>query len=275
MKYSQLKDKVVIITGGTSGIGLSLAKEFASYGTKTVIASIDKDHLISLQDKFTKEGKECLAVYADVTVEEDCMKIIDFTIERFGRIDILVNNAGISMRAMFKDMKLDVVRKLMDTNFWGMVYCTYYALPYLIESRGIVVGISSIGGYKGLPGRTGYSASKFAMTGFLETLRTEHSRDGLHVLIVAPWFTRSNIRKNALGPDASPQGVSPKKEKKLVSPDWVAQRIVKGVVRRRKKMVLTLKGKLFLILNTISPSLIDRITYYELSKEPDSPLPHK
>lgn len=272
MRHADLKDKVVIITGGTSGIGLSLAKVFASYGTKTVIASIDKDYLTPLEDKFHKDGKEILTMYADVTKEDDCKKIIDLTIEKYGRIDILVNNAGISMRALFKDLKLDVLKKLIDTNFWGMVYCTYYALPHLLESKGTVVGISSVAGYKGLPGRTGYAASKFAMVGFLETLRIEHSCDGLHVLIVAPWFTRSNIRNAALGPDGSPQGVSPRKEEKMVSPDWVARRIVRGVVRKRKKMVLTLKGKLFLLINTIFPSLIDRLTYNELSKEQDSPL---
>jgi NAD(P)-dependent dehydrogenase (short-subunit alcohol dehydrogenase family) len=275
MRFADLKDKVVIITGGTSGIGLALVKEFASYGTKTVVASIDKDALAPLEEKLLGDGRDVLTVYADVSKEDDCRKIIDLTLERFGQIDILVNNAGISMRALFKDLKLDVITKLMEVNFWGMVYCTYHALPYLIESRGTVAGISSIAGYKGLPGRTGYSASKFAMVGFLESLRIEHSRDGLHVLIAAPWFTRSNIRNAALGPDGLPQGISPRKEKNMVSPEWVARRIVRGVVRRRKKLILTLKGKVFLSFNAIFPCSVDRLTYNELSREPGSPLKNK
>ena len=275
MRYSGLKDKVVIVTGGTSGIGRAVVWEFAKYGTKIVAASIDTDYLEPLEQDLKKCGTEGLTLYADVTREEDCKKIIDMTIERFGRIDILVNNAGISMRALFRELKLDVLRKLIDTNFWGMVYCTYYALPHLLESRGTVAGISSIAGFKGLPGRTGYSASKFAMVGFLETLRIEHSRNGLHVLIVAPWFTRSNIRNAALGPDGTPQGISPRKENKMISPDWVARRIVRGIVRRRRKMILTMKGKLFLYLNAVFPGLTDRLSYNEMSKEPDSPFRKK
>jgi len=275
MRYADLKDKVVIVTGGSSGIGLALVKELASYGTKLVIASIDTDYLDPLQDKLTREGTDVLAIYADVTIEDECKKIIDRTIERFGRIDILVNNAGISMRALFKELKLDVLKKLVDTNFWGTVYCTFHAMPYLLESSGTVVGITSIAGYKGLPGRTGYSASKFAIVGFLETLRIEHSRNGLHVLIVAPWFTRSNIRNAALGPDGIPQGESPRKEEKMVSAEWVAKKIVKGVLRRKRKMILTVKGKLFLLFNNICPGLMDRLTYNEMSREPDSPFQKK
>jgi len=272
MKYTDLKGKVVIVTGGTSGIGLSVVKEFASCGAKIVAVSIDKDLLQPLQEELQQQGTEAMTFYADVTVEEDCRKIVDRTIEKFGRIDILVNNAGISMRALFKDLKLDVLKRLIDTNFWGMVYCTYHAMPYLLESKGSVVGISSIAGYKGLPGRTGYSASKFAMVGFLETLRIEHSRNGLHVLIVAPWFTRSNIRNAALGPDGNPQGVSPREEKNMVSPEWVAKQIVKGVIKRKRKMILRLKGKLFLFLNNIFPALADRLSYNEMAREPDSPF---
>ena len=275
MRYADLKDKVVIVTGGTSGIGLCVVKEFASYGAKIVTASIDTDYLKPLEEELQKDGIEILTMFADVTKEEECKKIIDQTIEKFGRIDILVNNAGISMRALFKELKLDVLRKLIDTNFWGMVYCTYHAMPHLLESRGTIVGITSIAGYKGLPGRTGYSASKFGMVGFLETLRIEHSRNGLHVLIVAPWFTRSNIRNAALGPDGIPQGVSPREEKKMVSPEWVAKQIVRGIVRRKRKMILTLKGKLFLLFNNICPSLADRVAYNEMSKEPDSPFQKK
>src|SRR5439155_4758930 len=139
------------------------------------------------------------------------------TITVFGGIDILINNAGISMRAELKDASVDVIRKVMDVNFFGAVYCTRFALDSLIERKGTVVGVSSIAGFRGLPGRSGYSASKFALNGWLEALRTELLHTGVHVMWVCPGFTASNIRNVALNKDAQPQGESPLDESKLMS----------------------------------------------------------
>ena len=150
-------------------------------------------------------------------MEEDCRNLIEHAVARFGRIDILVNNAGISMRAMFKDLDLNVIRRLMDVNFWGTVYCTKYALPHILKTEGSVVGVISIAGFKGLPARTGYSASKFAIYGFLDTLRVEHLKDNLHVMIFAPGFTASNIRESALVADGSHQGETPRDENKMMT----------------------------------------------------------
>ncbi len=170
------------------------------------------------------------AVYeaTDVTREADCRRLIERTVERFGRIDILICNAGISMRALFDDVDLDVLRHLMDVNFWGAVYCTKYALPYLQASKGSIVGVSSVAGIHGLPGRTGYSASKYAMTGFMETIRIENLKKGVHVMIAAPGFTASNVRFSALTADGSAQGESPREEEKMMSAAEVAHRIARG-----------------------------------------------
>ena len=216
--------KTVIITGASSGIGKSLAFELAANATNIVLAARSVDKLNKVAEAIKSSTSSVLIVQADVSKEEDCKRIIEECIRRFSGIDVLINNAGISMRALFAETNLDVLKRLMDVNFWGTVYCTKYALPYLLKSGGSVVGVSSIAGYKGLPGRTGYSASKFAMHGFLETLRIENLKKGLHVLIACPGFTASNIRNTALAKDGSIQGESPLDEAKLMSSEEVARR---------------------------------------------------
>jgi short-subunit dehydrogenase len=160
----------------------------------------------------------------------------------------------------------------MDVNFWGTVYCTKHALPYLLKSKGSVVGVSSIAGLKGLPARTGYSASKFAMNGFMETLRIENLKTGLHVLMAFPGFTASNIRNTALAADGSMQGESPRDEGKMMSAEEVAAHIYKAVVKRKNKIVLTTQGKLTVLLNKFFPNWMDKQVYNHMAKEPDSPF---
>jgi dehydrogenase/reductase SDR family protein 7B len=199
-----MKNKVVIITGASSGIGRALAVEFDRLGANLAIAARNQAKLNQLSSAL--QGKDHLLIQADVTVEKDCENLISSTIKKYGRIDVLINNAGISMRAIFESVDLSVLRKLMDTNFWGTVYCSKFALPYLLQSKGSLVGVSSVAGYKGLPGRSGYSASKFAIHGLLEVIRIENMKKGLHVLIACPGFTASNIRNVALSKDGTPQG---------------------------------------------------------------------
>ena len=158
-----MKNKVVIITGASSGIGLACAREFAAQGSKIVMAARSIEKLKEVENELRNNGTEVISVQTDVSKEDDCRRLIEETVQAFGKIDILINNAGISMRANFLDVELDVLRRLMDVNFWGTVYCTKYALPYILKEKGSVVGVSSIAGYLGLPGRTGYSSSKFAM----------------------------------------------------------------------------------------------------------------
>ena len=272
------KDKVVIVTGASSGIGLASVRNFASLGAKVVLAarSIEKLEKIAeeLNNRFAAHNSQLIAhcIKTDVTKEEDCKNLIDKTIETFGKIDILVNNAGISMRAVFKDMDLSVMRSLMDTNFWGTVFCTKYALPYLLETNGTLVGVISTAGYVGLPARTAYSASKFAVRGFLETLRIEHLYDGLHVMVFAPGFTTSNIRNVALTADGTPQGETPRKEEKMMSAERVARILARGIARRRAQMVLTPLGKATLFASRNMPRVTDKVEYRMMSNEPNSPL---
>jgi len=263
-----MKDKVVIVTGASSGIGKSLARVCAQRGAKIVLASRSGAYDPALN----QIAPAVLNVVCDVSKENDCRELIEKTIQKFGHIDILVNNAGISMRALFNDVDLNVIRQLMDTNFWGTVYCSKYALPYLLQSKGSLVGVSSIAGYKGLPGRAGYSASKFAMQGFLEVVRIENLKKGLHVLIASPGFTASNIRNTALSKDGRPQGETPLDESKLMPADKVAEHIVSAIEKRKDRIILTAQGKITVLLNKFFPKLMDKMVYGHMAKEPDSPF---
>jgi short-subunit dehydrogenase len=268
-----MKDKVIIITGASSGIGLACAREFAKRGAKLALAARSAEKLVEIEQELKSNGTEVISVKTDVSIEEDCKHLISETLRTFERIDILVNNAGISMRAGFQDVELSVLKQLMDVNFWGTVYCTKYALPSLLENKGSVVGISSIAGFIGLPGRTGYSASKFAMHGFLETIRVENLKKGLHVLIAAPGFTASNVRKAALVADGSNQGETPRKEEKMMSADEVAVHLAKAIIKRKRTLVLTfLEGKFTVFLSKWMPKLLDKLNYNHMAKEPDSPI---
>ena len=272
MDKNYFKDKVVIITGASSGIGLASARLLGSRGAKVVMAARSYDRLLELSPSVCPDPDRVLCVKADVSKDEDCRNLVEETVRKFGRIDILVNNAGISMRAMFKDLDLDVIRSLMDVNFWGTVQCTKHALPYLLESKGQVVGVISTAGFTALPARTGYSASKYAIRGFLDTIRIEHLKDGLNVLVFAPGYTESNVRKAALTADGSPQGETPLKEEKLMSAEKCAEYLAKGLEKRKSQMILTGLGKLTVFAHNTFPRLTDRLTYGYIAKEAGSPF---
>lgn len=266
-----MQNKVVVITGASSGIGKALAEKYASEGCKLVLAARRLEQLQVIEKQFPTV--EILIVKTDVTKESDCKNLIDRTIEKFGRIDILINNAGISMRALLDNLDLQVIRKVMDVNFWGTVYCTKYALPWLLKSKGSLVGVISVGGYVGLPGRSGYSASKFAVRGFLDSVRVENRRSGLHVLVAAPGFTTSEIRKYALLADGSQQGETPRDETKMMSAEECAHYIYRSVKWRRRKLVLTFfQGKATVLVAKLWADLVDGFIYRTFAKEPDSPL---
>lgn len=267
-----MEQKVIIITGASSGIGLACVKEFVKRKSIVVLAARSIEKLKVIEDQLHSEGHQVLTVQTDVSQEKECEALINKTIEVYGRIDVLINNAGISMRALFEDVDIKVLKQLMAVNFWGTVYCTKYALPYIIRTKGSIVGVTSLAGFKGLPGRTGYSASKFAMQGFLETVRAENYKKGIHVMIAAPDFTRSEIRKQALNETGHAQIKTPKDESKLMSAEEVASRIYRGVKKRKRTIIMSAKGKLLLIMKLLAPSLLDRISYREMAQEPDSPF---
>ena len=272
-----MTQRVALITGASSGIGRALAIEATKRGYAVGLMARSSEGINEtvkacealINNTLTNQIHTCIG---DVSVEADCKRFVDESLAKWGNINVLINNAGISMRGIFVDTDLSVLQRLMDTNFWGAVYCTKYALPALLKSKGSVVGISSIAGFKGLPARTGYSASKFAMQGFLESLRCENLETGLHVLIACPGYTESNIRKTALDGNGLQQNESPLKENKLMSAEAVAEATWNAILGKRNYLILTLQGKLAVWINKWFPKLADRLTYNVIKKEPNSPF---
>lgn len=262
--------KTIIITGASSGIGKACAEEFARKGANLVLAARQYTTLCEIvKDLETRFKIKAIAVQCDVSNEDDCKNLIERAVSTFKTIDVLINNAGVSMRALFKDLDLIVLKKLMDVNFWGAVYCTKYALPELLKSKGSVVGVSSGAGYHGFLGRTGYSASKFALNGFLESLRIENLKTGLHVLIASPGFTASNIRYTALVKDGAQQGDTSMDEGKMMTAERTAELLVKAVVKRNRTLIITAQAKLMVFLDKIVPARLDNLLYKHFTKEKD------
>lgn len=263
-----LNHKVVAITGASSGIGKALAMDALSRGALVAVCarSLDK-----LQQAYPPH-ENILFVQADVSKEADCFTFIDAVIAKWGRVDVLINNAGNSMRALFEELDIKVLRELMDVNFWGTVCTTKAALPSIIQHGGTIVGVSSIAGYRGLPGRTGYSSSKFAMQGFLESLRTELLYKNVNVMWVAPGFTSSNIRNTALAADGKAQKETPLDESKLMSSETCARIILDGIEKRKRTIVMTAQGKLTVLLSKLLPGFLDKMVFNHFAKEPNSPL---
>jgi NAD(P)-dependent dehydrogenase (short-subunit alcohol dehydrogenase family) len=277
------KNKVMIITGASSGTGKALALAAARQNALLVLAARNLPALKSVENLILSESYQdlnhdsqlmnaksnhnpqitahsspkVLLVPCDVSREEDCRTLIENAVARFGRIDILVNNAGLSMRARFGDVDLNVMRRLIDVNFLGSVYCCRFALPHLLISKGSIVGVSSVAGTVGLPERSGYSASKFAMNGFLQSLRREYKREGLHVLVVSPGFTNTAIRSHAMLADGSAQGSTPLNEALLMSPEEVATRMLRAIRHHRRSLIMTGYGRLAVLLNKTWPALVD------------------
>ena len=268
-----MKNKVVIITGGSSGIGKACAKAFGDKGSKVVITGRNEENLSLVKEELKARDIDAIYVVADVSVEADNLIVVAKTLEAFGRIDVLINNAGISMRALFRDVSVDVIKKVMDINFYGAVYATKACLPEIEKNKGSIIGVSSIAGYRGLPGRVGYSASKFALQGFLECIRTEFLYSGVHVLTACPGFTNSNIRNTALTSDGDTQKESPLEEGKIMSADEVAEAIYRATIKRKRDLVLTRQGKLTVLLNKLFPKFMDKMVYNHFAKEKNSPLP--
>ncbi len=267
-----LKDKVVVITGASSGIGEALARVYAAQGAKVVLGARQEEKLQVVVSEIVSAGGAAVYSVCDVVAVEDCEKLINKAVEAYSKIDILICNAGLSMRALFDDVELDVLHRLMDVNFWGTVNCVKYALPYLQSSKGSIVGVSSVAGLHGLPARTGYSASKYAMTGFLETVRIENLKKGLHVMIACPGFTASNVRFSALTAEGTSHGETPRAEDKMMTSEQVANIIMRATAKRKRLCLMEFDGRATHFVKKFFPKFLDGMFYKAMAKEPDSPL---
>ncbi len=254
------RDKVVVITGASAGIGKLLAAELSKRGAKLVLASRDEQALALVAAECGGAAR-ALVVPTDVGDPAQCERLVKRAVEAFGGIDVLVNNAGISMWARFDEITdLTVFERLMRVNYLGAVYCTHFALPWIKQRRGLLVAVSSLTGKTGVPTRSAYGATKHAMQGFFDALRVELRDSGVDVLVVSPGFVATDIRARALGPSGAPRGESPRDEKRgTMSVEECVGLIVDAMAKRRREVVMTLKARLGMVLKLVAPNVVDAI----------------
>jgi NAD(P)-dependent dehydrogenase (short-subunit alcohol dehydrogenase family) len=250
----------VVLTGASRGIGREMALQLAGQGARLALAARDGGELRELAAECERRGAEAVAIPTDVGEEPQCAALITRAVEAFGGLDTLINNAGISMWALFDQITdLAIFERIMRVNYLGSVWCTWYALPHLKESRGRIVAVSSMTGKTGVPTRSGYAASKHAMNGFFDTLRIELAGSGVSVTVACPDFVATGIRERAFGADGEPLGRSPVQESRVMTAETCALLILDGAAARRRELILSARGRLGLWLKLFAPGLVDRI----------------
>jgi short-subunit dehydrogenase len=268
MAQSSFTGKTLIITGASDGIGAELARQLAPERPNLVLAARDEARLNAVASDCAAQGARTLVVPTDVAIEAQCRSLVGAAVERFGRLDVLVNNAGISMHAEFERISdLSTFERLLRVNFLGAMWCTHAALAHLRKTSGLLVGVSSIAGKTGVPGRTTYCASKFAMSGFFEALRIELEGSGIAVTMIFPGVVATEIRRHGLNGEGKPAGVSGLNEEGAMTLQECAQQIVAAMRSRQRERVMTPRARFGLILKAFVPSLVDRMARKAL-KEP-------
>lgn len=260
MSGSEFHDKVTIITGASAGIGLELARQLSLEGAALVIAARDPALLETARQQCEALGARTVAVPTDVSVKDQCRRLIDEALTAFGRIDMLINNAGISMHSRFDELQdIDAAERIMRINYLGSVWCTYFALPHLRASRGRIVAVSSLTGKNGVPTRTLYAATKHAMAGFFDSLRIELRQEGVSVTVAYPGFVATDIAQRAIAPDGGTLGERPVKKASVMSVEECATLIIEAARSRKREIVMTRIARFGLFAKAIVPGLVDRI----------------
>jgi short-subunit dehydrogenase len=263
--------RVVVITGASDGIGAEMARQLAAKegaGVALVLASRNAAQLEAVAADCAAHGAATLTVPTDVGVQIQCRRLVVSAVEEFGRIDVLVNNAGRSAHALFEEVEdLSWYEELMRVNLWGSVWCTQAALPALKASQGKIVAVSSLAGLVGVPGRTAYSATKFAMTGFFEALRAEMKGHGVSVTTAYPGVVATQIRYRGFNAHGQAAGASSLKEEGAMSVEACARLIIAGMDGRRREVVMTAKGKLGRFLKLLAPGLVEKMALAALKQD--------
>ncbi len=254
------RNKVVVLTGATSGIGRAMCLQLARAGAHLVMAARDEDALAAMVETCSDLGPVPQAVVTDVTIEDACRHLMEQTMNRHGRLDVLINNAGLSMWSRVDEMQdLALLRDIIAVNYLGSAYCTCYALPYLKRSAGRIGVIASLTGRIPVPTRAGYAASKIAMTRFHESLRIELHGTGVSVTVICPDFVATDIRSRSRGPDNSPLGYSPAQERKMMTAPRCAEIALNAIARRRRGTILSLRGNAAVLVKQLWPGVVDLI----------------
>jgi short-subunit dehydrogenase len=256
---SVFTDKVVVITGASSGIGRELARQLAAQGAWLSLAARRAERLTEVVAECQALGGKAIAIPTDVRESGQCAALIQQTVDHYSRIDVLVNNAGRTMYANFDAVReVGMFEELMRVNYLGSVYCTYYALPYLKQTQGRIVAVSSLSGKTGVPTRSGYAASKHAMAGFFDSLRIELAPFHVSVTSIYPGYVATGVRELAMGADGRPLGQSPAQENEAMPVEKCARLILRATERRKREVVMTLRGKLGGWVKLIAPGVVDR-----------------
>lgn len=261
------KENVVILTGASTGIGEAMAYQLAAQGARLALAARNSQKLKAVAAVCRSRGGDALTVTTDVTDETECKMLIERTVAEYGRVDTLINNAGLSMWMKLEDVEdLGTIEYLMRVNFFGSMYCTYYALPHLKRSKGRIVAIASVAARTGVPTRTGYSASKHAMVGFFESLRIEVEDDGISVTIAFPDFVASGMHTRSLGADGRPLGHNPLQVDKIMTSDECARLILEGAAGRKRQVIMSNRSRFGQWLKLIAPGKVDAIAKRAIEK---------
>jgi len=267
MRAGVFRDKIVVITGASAGIGLEIARQLATDGAALVLAARSAPLLEAAADECRALGARVLHVPTDVAERTQCQALIEQAIAHFGRLDVLINNAGISMHARFDELTdPDAAERIMRINYLGSVWCTYYALPHLKRSRGRIVAVSSLTGINGVPTRTLYAASKHAMKGFFDSLRIELRRDGVSVTVVYPGFVATDIAHRALAADGGLLGERPVDKGAVMSATECARLTLEAAAGRRRELVMTGIARIGILLKAFVPGLVDRVAERKVSR---------
>lgn len=267
MQKKTMMNRVVVVTGAASGIGAAVCAEFGKHGARIALIDMDEQNLEARAQELTALDIDTFTLKCDVSVPDQCQAVMQQIVSHYGGIDVLVNNAGITQRCAFVDAQISMYRKVMDVNFFGALNCTVAAIESLIQRQGTIIVTSSIAGLTPVLGRTGYCASKHALHGFFSTLRAELRKHGVHVMIVCPGFTSTNLQTRALGGDCNVTSHPQSKVGKQALPGDVAGAIYRGVLKRKSLLVLSPVGKISYLFHKLAPGLYERVMAKQLQGE--------
>lgn len=253
----KLKEKVVFITGASSGIGAAAARAYANAGARVVCAARRTDRLEELVRELERKGHEALAVRCDVRDEQSIREAVDQAVLRFGGIDVLVNNAGVGLYGPIAELTPEKLHENFEINVYGVLRCIQAALPHLRRrGGGQIVNVSSVLGHRALPGMGGYCASKFALNALTESMRTELKSDGIDVILISPGITETEFRQSAMTTSGKRESRAPSKP---MTAEQVAAAMVKASRKREREVILTLSGRAMVEINRFAPALFDKV----------------
>lgn len=260
-------NKVIVITGASDGIGAELARQLARERPRLVLAARNPERLAAVRRQCESAGAQALDVVTDVGVEDDCRRLTERAVAAFGDIDILVANAGVSMHAPFDAIEdFSTFERLFRINAMGTIWCVRHAYASLKRTRGLVVGVSSLAGKTGVPGRTTYCTSKFAQSGFLEAFRIEAAEHGVAVMAAFPGVVATEIRRHGWNGRGEPAGVSGLAEEDAMPVEECARLILDAMRKRRREVVMTARARVGLWLKLIAPRRVDAMARAALAR---------